>query len=67
MIKWVRPSGSYIETNDTDASIEYAAKNGWKIAEEPKPKKKVTPKAVKNDNSVTDGGRSSGKDRIKNG
>ena len=29
MITWVRPSGSEIETNDSDASIATAAANGW--------------------------------------
>jgi hypothetical protein len=64
MIKWTRPSGSTIETKDTPEIIEYAALNGWKRANT---KKKVTPKAVKNDDSVADSGRGSGKDRGKNG
>ena len=29
MITWVRPSGTEIETNDSDASIATAAANGW--------------------------------------
>ncbi len=28
-ITWVRPSGSEIETNDSDASIAAAAEQGW--------------------------------------
>ncbi len=53
MIKWIRPSGSIIETNDTDASIEYAAKNGWEFADKPKPEKKKPKKVASNDNSST--------------
>ncbi len=49
MIKWTRPSGSVIETKNTPELVAYAAANGWEIAK--KPKKKVTPKAVKHDNS----------------
>ena len=30
MFKWKRPSGSIIETNETDASVEAAAALGWK-------------------------------------
>ena len=71
MIKWKRPSGRIIETNDSDAIIEYAAENGWELVKEeepkpeqkPKPKKKAIPKAVENDNSVADSGRVSGRDR----
>lgn len=33
---WVRPSGSEITTNDSDASIEAAAQLGWKPKEETK-------------------------------
>jgi hypothetical protein len=29
MIKWKRPSGSIIETNETDETIEHAVKSGW--------------------------------------
>lgn len=29
MIKWMRQSGSEIETNETKASIEYAELNKW--------------------------------------
>ena len=53
MIKWKRPSGNMIETNDTDASIEYAVSNDWEQADKPKPKK-ASKKAATNDNSATD-------------
>jgi hypothetical protein len=29
MIKWKRPSGLIIETNETDETIEHAVKSGW--------------------------------------
>lgn len=33
-IKWVRPSGSEIETNDTEATVAYAEASGWTRAED---------------------------------
>lgn len=57
MITWIRPSGSKIETNESDATIEYAVAAGWKLAKE----------APTNDNSTTDSKRSSRKTRRKNG
>jgi hypothetical protein len=65
MIKWKRPSGSIIETNDSDASIEYAVANGWEQVDKPKPKpaKKATKKVVKDDDSVAGDRRGSGEDR----
>ena len=31
-IKWIRPSGASIETNDADGTIAYAEAQGWKRA-----------------------------------
>jgi len=40
-IKWTRPSGTEIETNDDKATIDYCISLGWKPAEsEKKPVKK---------------------------
>jgi len=36
MIKWVKPNGNEVETNDLKASIEAAEALGWKRAEEAK-------------------------------
>lgn len=33
-IKWIRPSGSEIETNGLDETIEYCISLGWKPAED---------------------------------
>jgi hypothetical protein len=43
MIKWKRPSGSIIETNETDETIEHAVKSKWKRVkpEKDKPEKDV--------------------------
>ena len=56
MIKWKRPSGSFIETGETDAIIKYAVDNGWTQADKPVDKPEVKKKAmkVKNDNSKAD-------------
>ena len=41
MIKWIRPSGNEIETNNTKASVEYAESHGWKrVKGKPGPKAK---------------------------
>ena len=62
MIKWKRPSGSFIDTVETSAIIKYAENNGWvqaeKVVEKPaeakkKAKKVKKVKKVKNDNSTT--------------
>jgi hypothetical protein len=46
-IKWKRPSGSELETRDTDEIREYAAQHGWKEVKKtkPKPKPKVEAEA----------------------
>lgn len=59
MIKWKRKSGTEIETNETDASIQHALDNGW---EQIKPKK-AAKKAIDDDNSATNSKRSSGRNR----
>ncbi len=33
-VKWIRPSGREIITNDLDATIAYAVKVGWELAGE---------------------------------
>jgi len=33
-MKWIRPSGSIIETNDNKATIEHCVQLGWKHQEE---------------------------------
>ena len=39
-IKWTRPSGLEIETNDRPETIETAEKLGWqRVVEKPKPKR----------------------------
>jgi hypothetical protein len=35
-MKWIRPSGTEIETNDRDVTIEYCESLGWERAENPK-------------------------------
>jgi hypothetical protein len=42
-IKWLRPSGTEIETNDRDVTIEYCESLGFEKVNEPKeaPKKKA--------------------------
>ena len=44
MIKWVKPSGLEIETNDRKETVEYCVSIGWKRADEPslKPAQKRT-------------------------
>ena len=44
MIKWVKPSGLKIETNDLDVTVEYCESMGWKQenGKQPRKKKKVT-------------------------
>jgi len=32
-MKWIRPSGTEIETNDREVTIEYCKSLGWKEAE----------------------------------
>lgn len=44
----MRPSGSEIEVNDTEANREYAHINDWVLVE-PKPKKKPVEKQYKGD------------------
>ena len=34
MIKWVKPSGLEIETNDRKETVEYCVSIGWKRADE---------------------------------
>lgn len=45
-MKWEKPNGVIIETNDTQASIEKAKELGWKEVKQRKTRKKAT-----NDNS----------------
>lgn len=41
MIKWIRPSGSEIETNDFKGTIEGCLAMGWKrVDEEPEKKRR---------------------------
>lgn len=41
MIKWKKPSGVIIETNESKASKEAAVKLGWElVVESPQPKKR---------------------------
>lgn len=44
-MKWTKPSGSQIETNDDAATIKYCESLGWKRAK--KMVKKTVKKAVK--------------------
>ena len=46
-IKWIRPSGSEIETNDSKDVIDYCVSLGWKPAKKKATKKKVTKRATK--------------------
>lgn len=43
-MKWVKPSGLEIETNDMKETIEYCKSLGWKSAEK-KEEKKVSKKS----------------------
>jgi predicted nucleic acid-binding protein len=53
MIKWKRPSGTYIETNDSAATIELAASLGWVQVKEPKKRNTNKAKGDNNDNGET--------------
>jgi hypothetical protein len=51
MIKWKRPTGSIIETNETDETIKHAIASGWKrvkpVKDKPvKPVKETVEEAV---------------------
>lgn len=59
MITWIRPSGTEIETNESDATVDYAIGAGWKL--------KDSKEAPKDDNSSTNSKRGSRKTRRKNG
>ncbi len=49
-MKWLRPSGVDIETNDLKATIEYCKSLGWKEA---KPKRtRRTREQIKQDNKL---------------
>jgi len=42
MVKWKKPNGTIIKTNEEDATLKAAIDNGWEPYEEPeKPKKKA--------------------------
>ena len=43
-MKWTRPTGTTIVTNDLPATIEACEKLGWKEFKEAAPKKKAAPK-----------------------
>lgn len=58
MIKWLKPNGTEIETNDTKATIQRAVELGWMKAD--------TKEAPVNDNSTSDRKRSSRKTGRKN-
>jgi len=45
-MKWMRPSGNTIETNDSKETIAYAESLGWKEIKKA-PAKKAVKKAVK--------------------
>ncbi len=60
MIEWKRPSGTFIETNDSDASIQHAIDNDWKQV---KAKPKTQEKVVDNDNGIADSRRRGGKSK----
>ena len=39
MIKWVKPSGVEVETNDLEANVKAAESHGWKLKDaESKPR-----------------------------
>ena len=40
-MKWLRPSGTEIETNDSEETIEYCKSLGWKPAEKKKRRTKA--------------------------
>lgn len=31
LTEWIKPSGVKIELNDSESSVEFAKKNGWKL------------------------------------
>jgi hypothetical protein len=43
-MKWIRPSGSEIETNDLEETIKHCESLGWKRKEKEEPKKKKSEK-----------------------
>lgn len=47
MIKWVKPSGVTIETNDTEYSVREAHALGWKRIDDAKPEQKPAEKPAK--------------------
>ena len=50
IMKWTRPSGSEIETNEEPATIEHATACGWKKVSN-KPIKKTVEKVKTNDSN----------------
>lgn len=42
MIKWIKPSGVEIETNDLEATVAYCESLGWKRAKRVRRLKKVS-------------------------
>lgn len=46
-IKWIRPSGEEIETNDSNATVDYCVSLGWRPAERKQAKKKVSKRGSK--------------------
>ncbi len=50
MIKWLKPSGLEIETNETQASIAFAEASGWLRADKPK-RKRRTKSEIEADNN----------------
>jgi hypothetical protein len=41
-MKWTKPSGVEVETNDSEETIEYCKSLGWKETKKEEPKKKTT-------------------------
>ena len=47
MIKWTRPDGTELETNDMKDTIEYCESLGWTRSEKKAPAKKKAAKKTK--------------------
>lgn len=53
MIKWIKPSGVEIETNDLEETVAYVESLGWKRAE--KKRTRRTKEQIAADKALNDG------------
>lgn len=54
MVKWIRPTGSEIETNDDDRTIAACIDMGWELAEDKPKRTRRTKSEIEADNASKD-------------